>query len=49
MAGPLRFFAETDAGVVTNLFTQDMTLIDSELSKALLNITVQIFYIKGMA
>jgi hypothetical protein len=49
MAAPLRFFAKTDAGVVTNLFSQDMTLIDSELPQALLNITLEIFSIIGMA
>jgi ABC-type multidrug transport system fused ATPase/permease subunit len=49
MAAPLRFFAKTDAGVVTNLFSQDMTLIDSELPQSLLNITLEIFSIIGMA
>ncbi|KAI1110785.1 putative ABC multidrug transporter [Nemania sp. NC0429] len=34
---PLSFFTKTDTGVVTNLFSQDMNLIDTELPNALLN------------
>ena len=34
---PLRFFTSTDTGVVTNLFSQDLNLIDTELPNALLN------------
>ncbi|GKT51184.1 ABC transporter fum19 [Colletotrichum spaethianum] len=34
---PLTFFTTTDAGVITNLFSQDMTLIDNELPMSLLN------------
>lgn len=34
---PLRFFTTTDTGVVTNLFSQDLNLIDTELPTALLN------------
>lgn len=34
---PLRFFTATDTGVVTNLFSQDLNLIDTELPNALLN------------
>ncbi len=49
MAAPLRFFTKTDTGVVTNLFSQDITIIDSELPQALLNITIQIFAVVGMA
>ncbi|KAI1146779.1 putative ABC multidrug transporter [Nemania diffusa] len=34
---PLRFFTVTDSGAVTNLFSQDLNLIDTELPNALLN------------
>lgn len=34
---PLRFFTATDTGVITNLFSQDLNLIDTELPNALLN------------
>ncbi len=34
---PLRFFTQTDTGVVTNLFSQDLNLIDTELPEATLN------------
>lgn len=34
---PLRFFTKTDTGVVTNLFSQDLNLIDTELPEATLN------------
>lgn len=34
---PLGFFTATDTGVVTNLFSQDLNLIDTELPNALLN------------
>jgi ABC-type multidrug transport system fused ATPase/permease subunit len=34
---PLSFFTATDTGVVTNLFSQDLNLIDTELPDALLN------------
>ncbi|KAM0351956.1 hypothetical protein ACHAPU_002472 [Fusarium lateritium] len=37
---PLRFFTKTDTGIVTNLFSQDMTLLDSELPIALLNFSL---------
>ncbi|KAJ9142479.1 Multidrug resistance-associated protein 1 [Pleurostoma richardsiae] len=46
---PLRFFTTTDTGVVTNIFSQDMTLIDNELPMALLNVTVDFFITTGMA
>lgn len=35
---PLWFFTTTDNGVVTNLFSQDMTLIDGELPIGLINV-----------
>jgi hypothetical protein len=34
---PLSFFTATDTGVVTNLFSQDLNLIDTELPNSLLN------------
>jgi ABC-type multidrug transport system fused ATPase/permease subunit len=34
---PLRFFTQTDTGVVTNLFSQDLNLIDTELPEATLD------------
>jgi ABC-type multidrug transport system fused ATPase/permease subunit len=34
---PLRFFTKTDTGVITNLFSQDLNLIDTELPEATLN------------
>lgn len=37
ITAPLRFFTTTDNGSVTNLFSQDMTLIDGELPIALIN------------
>lgn len=46
---PLSFFTTTDTGVVTNLFSQDMTLIDGELPQSLLNLTTEIFACLGMA
>ncbi|CCF42960.1 ABC transporter [Colletotrichum higginsianum] len=40
---PLTFFTTTDAGVITNLFSQDMTLIDNELPLSLLNTVIDGF------
>lgn len=37
MRAPLAFFTKTDTGVVTNLFSQDLNLIDTELPDATLN------------
>jgi hypothetical protein len=34
---PLSFFVATDTGVVTNLFSQDLNLVDTELPNAFLN------------
>ncbi|KAK7752799.1 hypothetical protein SLS62_005141 [Diatrype stigma] len=34
---PLQLFTKTDTGVITNLFSQDLNLIDTELPDALLN------------
>ncbi|RSL46129.1 hypothetical protein CEP54_013989 [Fusarium duplospermum] len=46
---PLKFFTTTDFGAVTNLFSQDMTLIDGELPMALLNAVIQGFDVLAMA
>ncbi|KJR86312.1 ABC transporter [Sporothrix schenckii 1099-18] len=37
---PLRFFTKTDNGIITNYFSQDMTLIDGELPSSLTNVGV---------
>lgn len=34
---PLRFFTDTDTGVITNLFSQDLNLIDTELPDAVVS------------
>ncbi|PNY23797.1 Uncharacterized protein TCAP_06269 [Tolypocladium capitatum] len=44
----LRFFAETDVGIITNLFSQDLTLIDTELPESLFNVVVEAFICIGM-
>ncbi|KZL72491.1 ABC transporter [Colletotrichum tofieldiae] len=49
IGAPLRFFAITDTGTVTNLFAQDLALIDSELPMALINFSVLCFAATGMA
>lgn len=46
---PLKFFSTTDTGVVTNLFSQDMTLIDGSLPMSLLNTSVIITGCIGVA
>ncbi|KAM0261518.1 hypothetical protein ACHAQJ_002201 [Trichoderma viride] len=49
IGAPLRFFTSVDAGVVTNLFSQDMSLVDIELPQALLNSSAELFISIGMA
>jgi ABC-type multidrug transport system fused ATPase/permease subunit len=46
---PLRFLTTTDVGVITNLFSQDMTLIDNELPMAVTNLALDVFNALGMA
>ncbi|KAG4443174.1 hypothetical protein IFR05_001316 [Cadophora sp. M221] len=46
---PLKFFTTTDTGVVTNLFSQDMTLIDWDLPLALLNTSITLASCIGVA
>lgn len=47
MHAPLRLFTATDTGTITNLFSQDTTIIDSELSMYLLNVLANIATIIG--
>ncbi|KAJ5699379.1 hypothetical protein N7536_002392 [Penicillium majusculum] len=46
---PLSFFTNTDTGVVTNLFSQDLNLIDTELPSATLNTVFSVFQSLGQA
>lgn len=48
-AAPLRYFVKTDVGVLINHFSQDMTLIDSELPMALLNAVAMLWIVIGSA
>lgn len=45
----LTLFTTTDTGVITNYFSQDMTLIDGELPMALVNLVLDIFGVIVMA
>ncbi|KAI1673320.1 ABC transporter integral membrane type 1 [Pyrenophora tritici-repentis] len=47
MRAPLSFFTTTDTGVVTNLFSQDLNLIDTELPEATLNTLVTLLQAVG--
>ncbi|CZR65845.1 related to multidrug resistance protein [Phialocephala subalpina] len=49
IGAPLKFFTTTDTGLVTNLFSQDMTLIDNELPIAVTNLACDIANALGMA
>ena len=49
ITAPLRFFSTTDTGIVTNLFSQDMTLIDSELPSSLINLSLDLTTSLGQA
>ncbi|KAJ5656628.1 hypothetical protein N7507_008578 [Penicillium longicatenatum] len=49
MRAPLSFFTKTDTGVVTNLFSQDLNLIDTELPDATLNTLFCVFQSIGQA
>ncbi|KAG4444331.1 hypothetical protein IFR05_000205 [Cadophora sp. M221] len=48
IAAPLGFFTSTDTGLVTNLFSQDMTLIDNELPVAVTNLALDFCNAIGM-
>lgn len=37
LRAPLSFFSKTDTGVISNLFSQDLNLVDTELPDATLN------------
>lgn len=49
VSAPLKFFASTDSGVVTNLFSQDTTILDSELPMSLTNVSLDVADCAGMA
>ncbi|OAA56012.1 ABC transporter, sequence [Cordyceps fumosorosea ARSEF 2679] len=49
MGASLSFFAATDAGVITNLFSQDLNLVDTELPMALINCLLALFEALGQA
>lgn len=46
---PLGFFTQTDTGVVANLFSQDLNLVDTELPNSLLNTLFSVFQAIGQA
>ncbi|KAI0129875.1 ATPase-like protein [Xylariales sp. AK1849] len=49
VSAPLKFFTSTETGVITNLFSQDMTLVDNELPVALCNFVMDSCNALGMA
>lgn len=49
ISAPLSFFSKTDTGSVTNLFSQDMTLVDGRLPMALTNLSLYVFSSLGQA
>ncbi|KAH7370165.1 putative ABC multidrug transporter [Rhexocercosporidium sp. MPI-PUGE-AT-0058] len=49
LRAPPRFFTKTDTGIVINLFSQDLNLIDTELPEALLNTLYAVFTAIGQA
>ena len=49
MHAPLRLFTSTDTGTITNLFSQDIAIIDSELSTYLLDFVFNFVGIIGSA
>lgn len=49
ISAPLRFFSQTDTGIITNLFSQDMTLLDGDLPQSLLNTSLEIWIVIGSA
>lgn len=49
MTATLHFITSTDVGVVTNLFSQDMTLVDGLLPISLVNLAMEGFAALGMA
>ncbi|OAQ99680.1 hypothetical protein LLEC1_04113 [Akanthomyces lecanii] len=49
ISAPLSFFTTTDTGVITNLFSQDLNLVDTELPMALINCSFGFFQALGQA
>lgn len=49
ISAPMRFFSRTDTGTITNLFSQDMTLVDGRLPMALTNLSLYVFSSLGQA
>ncbi|KAJ3492630.1 hypothetical protein NLG97_g5262 [Lecanicillium saksenae] len=49
IGAPLTFFTTTDTGVITNLFSQDLNLIDTELPMAVINCFFAFFQSLGQA
>lgn len=49
ISAPLSFFSRTDTGSITNLFSQDMTLVDGRLPMALTNLSLYVFSSLGQA
>ncbi|KAK4142448.1 canalicular multispecific organic anion transporter 1 [Dichotomopilus funicola] len=49
LRAPLAFFSKTDTGVVVNLFSQDLTLVDGQLPQAVCNVVLTVFEVLGMA
>lgn len=49
ISAPLKFLTETDTGILTNLFSQDMTLVDGDLPLSILNLVATCFMVIGMA
>jgi ABC-type multidrug transport system fused ATPase/permease subunit len=49
ISAPLKFFSRTDTGTITNLFSQDMTLVDGRLPMALSNMSLYVFSSLGQA
>lgn len=48
ITAPLAFFTSTDTELFTNLFSQDMTLIDNELPTAVTNLALDLCDAIGM-
>ncbi|KAH7040858.1 P-loop containing nucleoside triphosphate hydrolase protein [Microdochium trichocladiopsis] len=46
---PLRYFTTTDQGVTTNLFSQDLNIIDTQLPMSLMNFVATAFTAVGQA
>ncbi|QLI68840.1 ABC transporter FUM19 [Metarhizium brunneum] len=49
MSAPLRFFTATDNGAVTNIFSQDLTLIYGHIQGSLVDFAIYMFSCLGMA